>query len=382
MKVTLNTSGQINNYTNWRFKGDNSAAYGPSDERSNTVGLPALNYANFPNISFRKAAMRISLNDEELLLRHARFLNCAYSGRPLLPRGDAEKAFSKLAKRPNAQSAIHLLQNFRNYMYPIEEQIFDIFDNTPHNNKKDFSDILKELVPTARENLKIKQKNLLNSTEPLIKTLSPDIREDLLNVMNVTFEKVEDGAFKRKYLLDYLLGIKAGPEDEQKINKIYRTWYQLPRPSRDVDAFIIGYAKLPHETIAKRLISSAIATIEHIEPQSRNGADDLSNYLLVCNQLNSERNSIPLDEFILLNPSLNIPKNLQSYVDSVISEVGRKYSVFSARSWYPEAIQKAVLEETDGYLYLDISKLRLTKEQIKENNSTRKLCEKYIVKNK
>ena len=191
--------------------------------------------------------------------------------------------------------------------------------------------------------------------------------------------KVEDGSFKRKYPMERLNNIKSSEQDSGKLRKIYHAWYRLPRSSGDFDAFVANYSKLPHEAIAKRLISPAAATIEHIRPQSRNGDDSMRNYLLVCSQLNSERSSMPLDEFIMLNSELDIPRHLQEYTDSVIDEISIRDSLMSLRSWYPEAIQKTLLEETNGYVLLDISKLKLSKDQIKENNFPEKLSKKYTV---
>ena len=146
-----------------------------------------------------------------------------------------------------------------------------------------------------------------------------------------------------------------------------------------MDAFIVQYAEQPHEAIARRLLSSSVATIEHVQPSSRGGDDDLSNFLLVSARFNNDRDSMPLDEYIDLNKGLEIEKNLQRYINDVIDEINNKKSDFSYKSWYPEAIKKTLARETSQKVILDIKGLRLTREQNKQNASPQKLSKKYTV---
>lgn len=374
MKVDLNLTVPINNggYKNHR---DFVAS---KEERStnpenNRLSKPFLSPANFPNISFKAC-------DTFVLLNYADRLNCAYGNRPMIAQNELQKLFSKLAKRPNAQAAINLLQNYVRYMYRIEGEVFDLFLDADHKNKLNFVQILKEYVPSSLERLKEKQQSILTSTDTIIDMLSPKVKEQAKAVLEDTLIKTEDGTFTRKYPLDLINGIKGNPDDVKLLDNIYHAWYQLPRSSKDIDAFIVGYSKQSHDAIARRLLSSAAATIEHIKPQSKNGGDTMSNYLLVCAQLNNERSSMPLDEYIMLNPDIEIPKNLQIYMDSVIREIGIKNSLMSTKSWYPEAMKETILEESSGYVNLDTSKLILTKDQIRENNSAKRLKDKYNVK--
>ncbi len=75
---------------------------------------------------------------------------------------------------------------------------------------------------------------------------------------------MENGTFGRKEPLEKIKAIKAKGRDLVQIIKIYRKWYGLPASSNDLDAFIVSYSKRPHLQIAKRLISSAVASVEHM----------------------------------------------------------------------------------------------------------------------
>lgn len=371
MKITLSNISGINNYPYYSHAPQKAVGF----DAKNYTSYPeqALSSANFPNISFKGSS------EAQLLLKYNGILNCAYTGKPMMYNSDLNKVFAKLAKRPNAQSAINLLNGYRKYMYDIESDIFDLFLDADHKNKKTFTDILREYAPSSEVKLKEKQLRVLSSTNYIIDRLSPETAELVNFILEKSKSKIEDGSFTRSYPLDLIRNIKGKEQDIKELENIYHAWYKLPRSSRDADAFVVSYAKESHEAIAKRLLTPSVATIEHIKPQSKGGIDSMRNYLLVCRRANGERSSMPLDEYIMLNPELEIPKHLQEYVEEVIRAVEVKNSIMSAKSWYPEAIQEALLEETSGYVNLDLSCLRLTKDQIKENHSPEKLSKKYKV---
>ena len=333
-----------------------------------------LSLANFRNVSF---GMNV---DAKFLLGQCRNLRCAYSGREMLPLAEARNLYQKLTKRPNAQSAINLLIHYTKYMHDIESTVFDIFCEAPHKMKRDFQNILKDLKAESLENLKEKQYKILTSTDSIIDSLGEQQAERVIEIRDMSLDKImNNGVFGRKSPLDMIKAIQAPPEDLDKIIKIYQAWYKLPSSSKDLDAFIVKYAKATHEEIAKRLISTAVGSIEHIKPSQRNGEDKLGNYLLVSATFNNNRSSMPLNEYIMLNNELNITKNLQIYMDDVIGEVNNPKSPFAERSYYPESIQKAIRNETRNKVLLNTDKLRISKAQHRENSAVQHLGRRYIV---
>lgn len=329
--------------------------------------------ASFHNVSFGMNS------DMRFLLGNTKKLRCAYSRREMISPFEIKTIYAKLTKRPNAQSAVNFLTQYEGYMHEIEGYIFDLFKEAPHKGKRDFQDILIEHKPSALERLKEKQRLILTNTDKHIETLSEPVAEQVRTIRDTGIFRIDNGKFGRKMLLGALRDIKASEEDSKKIDKIYRAWYELPSSSKDMDAFIVQYAEQPHEAIARRLLSSAVATVEHVQPSSRGGDDDLSNFLLVSARFNNDRDSMPLDEYIDLNKGLGIEKNLQRYINDVIDEINNKKSDFSHKSWYPEAIKKTLARETSQKVDLDISNLRLTKEQSKQNSSPQRLSQRYIV---
>lgn len=366
MKVSFNQTSQINNYKPIvkNLKKEGPAVQTNYAER---LAVPGVYYTGYCNVSFGGRP------DMDFLLGFADRFKCAYTGRPMISKPKAKSIYEKLEKRPNAQSAINLLQHLQGYMHDIESIVFDILSDAPHKNKRDFQDILLELAPESLIRLKLKQYDILNSTNRLLPTLSEPVREKVIAARDEALTKMEDGTFGRKEPLERIKAIKAKGKDLTQVIKIYRKWYGLPASSNDLDAFIVSYSKKPHLQIAKRLISSAVASVEHVKPHSRGGGSDLSNLILVSAQFNNARSSMPLWEFMMLNPQIDFATNLQNYMNTVIDEIHDKNSPFAGRGYYPEKIKAVIDKETNSSVVLDTDRLCLTRVQRREMTHLKKL---------
>ena len=337
-----------------------------------SMSKPILSLANFPNVSFRARNA-----DAEFLLSQTKRLKCGYSGKFMLEPKELEEIYQKLEKRLNAQTAINLLQNYERFMHKTELAIFNILKNSKYKGKRDFQDILLELQPVALEKLKEKQINVIKGADKYIAKMSEPVAELVKLIRDNALAKIEDNTFGRQPPLEMIKAVKAQGADLKNVIKVYQTWYKIPNSARDEDAFIVKYSRKSHLEIAKRLICTAMATIEHVVPSSRKKTDSLGNMILVSALFNNERHSMPLDEYIMLNSDVDIKQNLQQYIDLVIREVGRKNSEFSNRGGYPLDIKKVILKETSGKVDLDTDNLVLTKEQKKALDAPKKLLEKY-----
>lgn len=335
--------------------------------------LPILSSAHFPNINFGMSP------DMKFLLDNSKRLLCAYSRMPMISPAEEKLIYAKLDRRPNAQSAVNFLQQYTRYMHDIESKVFDFFSDAEHKNKRDFQDILLEVRDESLERLKEKQIRILTRTNNLIKKLSPEIAVQVEEIRDKAIEQINDNSFGRRSVLDKIKQIRATGDDLQKVIGIYRAWYKLPGSSNDFDAFVVKYAKNPHEAIARRLISSSVATIEHIKTQKRGGDDCMSNILLVSSRFNNDRDTMPLDEFIMLNDDIDIKHNLLKYVDDVVNEVNNKRSPFFNFASYPIQVSETIYRESKHTVNPSLDNLKATKEQLKDYNSLQKLEQKYIV---
>lgn len=372
MKVSLNQTSQIN-YIKPTLKRDEKKNSAEPQSFTGLASVQASNLAAICNISFNARP------DMDFLLGYADRFKCAYSGKPLISKPKAKEIYQKLEKRPNAQSAINLLQHMQKYMHDIESIVFDILCESSHKNKRDFQDILQELAPQSLERLKLKQFDILNSTNRIIETLSEPVAQQVIIARDIALTKMQNGTFGRKEPLERIKAIKAKGKDLQQIIKIYRKWYGLPSSSKDLDAFIVQYSKKSHLQIAKRLISSAVASVEHVKPHSRGGGSDLSNLVLVSAQFNNARSSMPLWEYMMLNPEIDIAGNLQKYMDEVIKEIHNPKSGLAPRGTYPEKIKDVVKKETNSIVTLNTDELHLTRNQMREINKLQKLGEVFRI---
>lgn len=376
MKILLNNTAHINNFQPNKVQHE-FAIKNNEPETSSALPPKGLQLAQFHNVSFGLRAK--PQPDIDFLLSYADRFKCAYSGKSMISKPKAKEIYQKLDKRPNAQSAINLLQHLQGYMHNIESIVFDLLCDASYKSKRDFQDILQEFVPNSLEQLKIKQVETLNKTNNIVNKLSEPVAQKVIAVRDEALAKIENDTFGRKIPLEKIKAIKAEGKDLQNIIKIYRKWYKLPASSNDLDAFIVQYSKKSHTQIAKRLISSAVASVEHVKPHSMGGNSRLSNLLLVSAQFNNTRSTMPLWEYIMLNPEMNIRGNLQKYMDEIIKEVSNKKSAFFNRGYYPEKIKKVIAQETNSMVQLNTNHLHLTKEQQRDNSNIKKLAQIYTL---
>lgn len=295
------------------------------------------------------------------LMNYAEVFNCAYSGRPMLKKEVIQKILQKLVNKQSANDALEILKNYIPYIYHSE--ILSLFMRTNDKTRLDFRDILQSNKEQASKILEAKERNVLNSTNGLLKGLDNKKKNFLKLIREEALDKMTEGVIIRNFVLKQIKALIDINNDNEVLKSIYRAWYKLPRVSNDKDAFIVHYANCSQNMIAKKLINPAEASIEHIIPSSRDGGDELCNTILVCNQFNSERNSLKLDEYCMLNPDLDIPRNLQNYINAVIREINDGNSWLSKKCRYPDGIQKKVLQDSSGYIVLDTSQLKIKKKK-------------------
>ena len=362
MKVLLNQISQFN--TNSILKVERKKEKGTRNNLiQNSYSLPSVNYANFSNISFGMSP------EMSFLMRYAERLRCAYSGRKMLHPHKLNGIYEKLQKKPNAQSATNFLDQYQEYMLDIEARIFDLFKNTKNMGKKTFQDILLEHKPEALLRLQNKQIEVIKSADSIIEKMDSELAEKVRTIRDTALSKItlETEIFGRKEPLDALAEL-GNLSENSELREVYKQWYKLPSSSTDMDAFIVNMSRESHSQISKRLISTSVATIEHVIPTSRGGVDSLEDFVLVCAGYNNSRSSLPLNDFIEYNPKLDVPRNLQNYLNELIGLVKDSKSTFYDKTFYPKSIKETIGKETEGKIVLDLEKLST---QPAKNNKVR-----------
>lgn len=373
MKVTLNQTN-FNILNPAVRKNNNSYGRNNAPVNSEELAKPIMSLTNFPNISFKASPAM------EFMMEHGSDI-CAYTKTLMLHPQKYEQLLQKLQKRPNAQSAINLLQSFQIYMHDIESIVFDILCDASYKNKRGFDEILKEESPEALVRLKEKQRYILTKTNSLVDKLSEPIAQQVRTIRDEALAKMENDTFGRKCPLEKLKKIQGQGKEVNHLKKIYEIWYELPSSSTDLDAFIVKNAKLDHFTIARHLLSPSVKTVDHVIAQSRNGSDSLANLAPVCADINNKKGSLTTEEFIELESKIDIAKNLQFYMDETIKRVNNPKDPFNKKPSYPIAIAKTFLEDSRGKIILNTDGLRIPKNLANQDEIfADRLGQKYTVK--
>ena len=316
----------------------------------------------YTNISFGSCPANILMENSERAF-------CAYSGCELLSKSNFSKICEKLKKKHTLEETVYFLAQYRKthmvepnngaIVPTIEGCIFDIFNEKytrKYYGKMTFKDVLILMRLDALDRVKKKYINVLKSGDNIIKKFSPDISDLVKLIKQDCLTKACDGNFNRDSAINKILSIKVEGKDVDLMNRLLKKWWELPCTNNNIDAFIVHYSKKSHQKIAKRLLSPAIGTWEHINPQSISHDNSLGNSLLVCERYNNERGTMPLNLYMNLRSDLNIQNNLQDYIDFFYHDVENKTSPFISIHDYPKSIAKTLYLYTGERLNLFVGK--------------------------
>ena len=299
----------------------------------------------------------------KILHSEAKNLRCAYSGRQLIPNDVFLTIQEKLIKRPNIQSAINLLKQFEPFMHEVEASVFEVFSDKQYRNKKDFQQILVELKQYSLPRLKDKQLRAFESSKIIIEKLPDDTKNRVNSIIEQCKNQIADDTFCRRYPLEELEKLITLSLDNKYLLELYKTWYKtLPSSLNDFDAFVVKYSRKSHDKIAERLVSTAVATIEHYTPvasilSEKNALKtEISDYLLVSADLNNEKHEMSLNKFIWLYDEIDVPKNLQRYVNDSYKLCKNPKSELSKKPYYAEKVVEKINKIVGGSFRLKIKK--------------------------
>jgi len=93
----------------------------------------------------------------------------------------------------------------------------------------------------------------------------------------------------------------------------------MPNTHTSTDAFIVKYSRKPPFLIACRLLSPNQSTIEHLNPKSCGGTNELHNLVLACGKDNSTRSSRPLETMTTIEQYL--PEYFRTFKKSLAKKI-------------------------------------------------------------
>lgn len=192
----------------------------------------------------------------------------------------------------------------------------------------------------------IRKRSVLKDYEPL-ETLIATAKSRL------NHEKVKMTFSRKAFIYDLDKLLKDCP-DRSTVDEILAIAETLPTSKDSISAYIIKCSYDPSEKIAFRLLWPSFASVEHILPKSRGGADALSNFGGATTFENSERMNMDFTQQLKRKPSIRF--YCQKYINRIMDLArGGIFEKHKIDTDYIRDFKKAIQKQSKGALVLDIA---------------------------
>ena len=167
-------------------------------------------------------------------------------------------------------------------------------------------------------------------------------RKDIINICDIGINTIQHKPVKIKfsnkafkYDLNELLENMTDDKLRAEINTIVS---KLPNSRTSVNSFITKHEMSASDAIGYNLLRPSIATIEHMNPKSNGGQNELFNYALSCERDNNIRSNGDMKTFIKSFPI----QNQKKYFKEIFAEVkkgriSRKDAIGMLNTFYKES---------------------------------------------
>lgn len=311
-------------------------------------------------------------------LKKLKKIKCPYFGSEMITAGEIDGIEKRLDKCKNLKEVVDILKKYKKCMLKTEKQIFKRFEDCSKTAPDmQLQDCLKLWYNEAITKLKLEEFNILDDMDKISLKLSPEnalaVHSKTTRCRQVILENKKEDTFKRRILLDSLDEIHPAKREKKTFQQLKDRAVYLPTSVTSENAFIVKYANRSQEEIAKRLVRSAVGTIEHIKPNSKSGENNIANFILTSAGANNLRSNMPLYKFVNMFP--NIPKNCQKYIDQIIELLHKGW--LHGNETYPYKVRRTLAKESKGSILLDLSGYKYTEEEAAQRAKVNFLKEKY-----
>lgn len=300
-------------------------------------------------------------------LKKLKDISCPYSGIKMITGKDAAEFDKKLNRCRTLSGVIRLLTKYEKKMQPIEKKMLYIFkDYAGQNPKGNLQDCLKNLYNNSLTKLKLEEFCVLDEVDAISKNLSAEtalaLRKKTTRCREIIANNDSEDTFKRKVFLSSLNEITPLESEEKIFDNMRDKALFLPTSGLSENAFVVKYATRSQIEIARRLILASMATIEHVQPESLGGLNEIGNFILASAHANNYRSNMPLTKYIERFP--HVPQNCQQYIDEIITKIHR--GKLKGNETYPYQIKNTLAHQSNGLIDLDLSKYKYTFEKAQE----------------
>ena len=333
-----------------------------------------------PQISPSFTAKEEQISREPLTKLYKEGLDCICCGRKMIDPKIIESMKKNHVFRCSTQDAINMLEPYENNMHAVEKEVFNLIkEQAEIYPDRSIKEHIIELKKTHELPLIQKQVGIFKLIDKYAEKIKPELHKEIREYLLESFDLIKENGneFSRIRFINNLEKILANYPNTANKERLIRIAGKLPTAYDDKDAFIVKYSKPKYdsESIAIRLLSYSMATIEHIHPQNPDriieetknanipkGANHLYNYVPECMRCNSFKSNKPMVYQIEDYPEMfiNAQKAFDRYIDFANEgKLSKKYVI---------NLYKALRQESEGVLDLDYSRLKLNRDLIKELN--------------
>ena len=212
---------------------------------------------------------------------------------------------------------------------------------------------------TDKNNIK-SQRRILNTMEVIQKHTVLSKNDKLRELIEISQDRLNQQKvlipFSRKAFIYDLSQVLDDLPDQNLKNIFIKVAEKLPTSKNNVYAYITKASSESSEKIMYRLLTSIIASVEHIKPKSCGGQDRMCNYGGATIRINSDRSNIPFTEQMQKMP--DTAKNCQKYLDRLIKYAhDGVFEEIELDVAYIENFKRTIETESKGAIVLDTSAL-------------------------
>ncbi len=332
--------------------------------RENSLKLNTLKYDTF-QISFGEK----HCSESNFKIKDLKNLRCPACGQIMLTNEQIEDFSNDIANKKGAE----LVKAFEKYeddsiftnkqdeekisIYrPIKQKVINVIKTLAlENPEMSLIELVKLQAQKSINALIDKQMEVIDELNEYIQYNIEDKNElitlnQAIKEYKAQIEGKSEELFSRKR---FIYGVKIKVNDEEKRKEIEQIASKMPTSENNVDSFFVKYAnkELTSKELARRFVFESIPTAEHILPQSKGGADKLSNYLCDCADCNSRRGDLDFHLWAKTLPGFE--RRLQQYFITIQKYIDNDYFDENYNDYCAKVI-KTIRTQSKGNISLEV----------------------------
>ena len=290
---------------------------------------------------------------------------CACCGVITLTHKEKEDLSFEIKKTKNLYELRNLIQGKSIHIHPPYRVILDRFNKLLDENPNiSDSEIINNLRLQTKTNIINNIKDSINIAQSFIENNDlPNNDKELLNKF-INYAKNEFIDFKPLYfpvkrfyeIFDETIAKLESPKEKSKFYPLKENLFNefkrqfVVNPPHKINATNKSDLK---DTFAY-LFTRASSTVDHIHAKSKEGENEINNYMILCKDCNQAKKDRDVDSWIKKNESINIISNLQNYLN-IVNEKIKNLNLKKLKN-YPINFVKQIRKETNYSVSLKLPK--------------------------